>query len=54
MDFEDIIIEFDSEVSEFLIQDLLPGTKVELYQTGIDRPLDIVIGTTGSYRFTGG
>lgn len=50
----DIVIEFDSEVSEFLIQDLLPGTKVELYQTGIDRPLDIIIGTTGSYRFTGG
>ena len=50
----DIVIEFDSEVSEFLIQDLLPGTKIELYQTGIDRPLDIVIGTTGSYRFTGG
>ena len=27
----DIVIEFDSEVSEFLIQDLLPGTKIELY-----------------------
>ena len=49
----DIVIDFDSNVSEFLIQDVLPGTKIQLFQKGIAAPIEIIIGATGSYKFIG-